>query len=599
MKVQDTYSYKLLKARLSDRELEAIAFGTDKTDRLISALDRAYINKSSISLPYWADQLGVEFIELFTFVCVNLLNVVIKRKYASIAIDSRVMLQFIGSIAKVIEYRQLAKLARYMPRLELNSQSADLVKTSSSTKQTGLVRNGFAKSASMQYTYDIPMLTKYYDAILLNTQKSMLKIAEKYPHVLEDSSGYAEISELVLAEIVNDPYAKYNLEANISDQRGRSIYTALKRVFNPIGYKDARALMQIAPRTITVSDRETLEAIYSFIAELNGFKRNRHITKMLAGMVAYKRKDLPKLDLLLEKDRKDLHELIWLERIYMKLDELFANGSVEWDIPIELDAGMSLAQIVGCITGDERLLNRTNVIQPNKLQDPWHIDGVRRLSAKKSGTPIFYGSSATVTSLLKKADIDIDKAETKAIRKEFNRGAFSVIKALKDALIKTSNVQTPIYTVKGWNETYTVEVNKFQVAGSDLYPYKVWDKKKNRTKTFFMHKPTRIPNYKQFRLYMATGLIHNLDSKIADIVCDIVPVIAIHDAFLCHPLDASQVAAVYTDQLDQLYANREQILMDYRISIGAIGPKADKAFNKVKDLTMPIKKFKACSSALK
>ena len=508
MKVQDTYTYRLLNAKLADKELSAIAFGTDETDRLVKALDRAYVNKSSISLPYWADQLGVEFMELFTFVCIDLLDVVIKRKYASIAINNRTMLQFVGSIVKLIEYRQLAKLDRYMPRYIEEIQPANLVKTSSDIKPTGLVRNGFAKSANITYTYDIPMLNKYYDAILLNTQKSMRKIADKYPYVLEDSSGYAEISELVLAEITNDTYAKYNLEANVSDQRGRSIYTALKRVFNPVGYKDARALMRISPRTITISDREAIEAIYSAIAELSGFKRNRYITKTLAGMVAYRRKDLPQLDLATEDDRKDLHELIWLERIYAQLDILFANGSVEWNVPIELDAGMSLAQIVGCITGDERLLDRTNVIQPNKLQDPWHIDGVRRLSAKKSGTPIFYGSSATVTSLLKKANIDIDKSETKAIRKEFSRGAFSVIKALKDALIKTSDVKTPSYTVKGYNEIYVVEVNKSRVIDSELALYKVWDSKKNRIKTFFMHKPIRIPDYKRFKLFMATGLTY-------------------------------------------------------------------------------------------
>ena len=599
MKVTDTNTYKLLEASLSDKELSAIAFGTDETDRLVKALDRAYVNKSSISLPYWADQLGVEFMELFTFVCADLLDVVIKRKYASITINNRAMLQFIGSITKLIEYRQLAKLDRYMPRYVEDIQSVDLVKTPSAIKPTGLVRSGFAKSANIAYTYDIPMLNKYYDAILLNTQKSMRKIADKYPYVLEDSSGYAEISELVLAEIANDPYAKYNLEANISDQRGRSIYTALKRVFNPVGYKDARALMQITSRTITTNDREAIEAIYSAIAELSGFKRTRHITKMFAGMVAYKRRDLPQLDLATEDDRKDLHELIWLERIYAQLDTLFANGSVEWNVPIELDAGMSLAQIVGCITGDERLLNRTNVIQPNKLQDPWHIDNVRRLSAKKSGTPIFYGSSATVTSLLKKADIDIDKSETKAIRKEFSRGAFSVIKALKDALIKTSDVKTPSYTVLGYNETYTVEVNKSRVIDSELALYKVWDSKKNRIKTFFMHKPIRIPDYKRFKLFMATGFIHNLDSKVADTVCNTVDTIAIHDAFLCHPLDAPKVGAVYTDQLNQLYTNRAQILMDYRVSIGAIGPKADKAFRKVEELTQPISNFKACSSALK
>ena len=160
-------------------------------------------------------------------------------------------------------------------------------------------------------------------------------------------------------------------------------------------------------------------------------------------------------------------------------------------------------------------------------------------------------------------------------------------------------MKTPSYTVKGYNETYTVEVNKSRVIDSELSLYKVWDSKKNRIKTFFMHKPIRIPYYKRFKLFMATGFIHNLDSKVADTACNTVDTIAIHDAFLCHPLDALKVSAVYTDQLDQLYTNRAQILMDYRVSIGAIGPKADKAFRKVEKLTQPISNFKACPSALK
>ena len=602
MRVEETVTYNIIKDTYSEKELEAIAFNSEATNRLISALDNAYVNKSAISVPYWEDELGVEFVEMFTFICKDLLDIEIRNKYASIAINNRkVLAYFDNKFRAVVEYRRRRKLSKYMPRLVEDVQPANLVKTPSGVKETGLIRSGFAKSANVKYSYDIDMLLKYYESILENTQKSMRKIAKKYDYVMDDTSGYARISELVLEQIIANEDQEYNLENNVSDQRGRAIYGGLKRVFNPVGYKDARALLKIAPRTITTGDREAIDNIYSFIAELNGKKRQRYATKILAGMVAYKRKELPNLDLNDEEDRKDLHERIWLERIYTQLDELFINGSVEWIVPIEVDASMSMAQVIGCLTGDKRLLDKTNVINKGNLQDPWHIEGVRRLSAKKAGTPIFYGSSATVTALLKNANIDIDREEVKALRKEFNKGAFSVIKAFKDALIKTSNVETPTYMVQGWGEAYEVEVNKYKASGETEYrPYMVWDPKKNRTKTFFMHKPYRVPDYGRFKLYMATGLVHNLDSKIADTVCNAVDgVIAIHDAFIVHPLDTQKVREVYADQLNKLYRDRNKIIADYRQSIGAIGPKADKALAKVVELTEPVSNFKAEVSALK
>ena len=602
MRVESTMTYGLIEASLSEKALEAISFGSDDCNRLVGALDNAYVNKSAISVPFWADGLGVEYIELFSFVCADILDIDIRNKYASLTINNRKALVHLGGIAKAIEYRRNAKLAKYMPRLVEEVQPANLTKVHSGVRDTGLVRNGFAKSANVQYRYDIAMLEKYYDAILANTIKSMTKIAKKYNRVLEDSSGYAEISELVLETIIADPYATFNLEANINDSRGRAIYTGLKRVFNPVGYKDARALINLVNmQTIAADDREAIDNIYSFIAELLGMKRQRYATKILAGMVAYKRRELPTLDLDTEEGRKELHERIWLERIYAQLDELFDNGVVKWSVPIELDASMSLAQVIGCLTGDERLLNKTNVVEKDDLQDPWHIDGVRRLSAKSVGTPTFYGSSATATSLLKSKGVDIRKDELKAIRREFNSGAFAVIKALKDALIKTSNVDTPTYTVQGWGEEYEVEVNKFHAVASELKPYMVWNPKKNRTKTFFMHHPVRVPDYKRFQLFMATGLVHNLDSKIADTVVTTTDsnVIAIHDAFLVLPGSASTVRHSYVNQLTRLYNDRHTVLSNYRKSIGAVGPKADKAFAKVVELTEEIDEFEAKVSALK
>lgn len=108
------------------------------------------------------------------------------------------------------------------------------------------------------------------------------------------------------------------------------------------------------------------EAIFLFIAELNGFKEGTKIDKINFGKACYVNTKFHKLDLRKEEDRKDLHENIWLERLYNELDsfyqlgtettiqiqknlvrrglrtidQLLANPSTNfyWSVPIELDA---------------------------------------------------------------------------------------------------------------------------------------------------------------------------------------------------------------------------------------------------------------------
>lgn len=102
-----------------------------------------------------------------------------------------------------------------------------------------------------------------------------------------------------------------------------------------------------------------VESVFLFIAELTGsFKAGSGTveTKMECGKKDYIHNHLPKLDLADEEDRKDLHEGIWLQRLYNELDEYFnivndstmrylaSNGDnyreagYKWAVPIELDA---------------------------------------------------------------------------------------------------------------------------------------------------------------------------------------------------------------------------------------------------------------------
>lgn len=108
-------------------------------------------------------------------------------------------------------------------------------------------------------------------------------------------------------------------------------------------------------------------AIKLFIAELNGIKTADSMEhKAQLGHECWLRNTLPKVDLDNEEDRKELNEIIWLERLYEELDGFYnlthldkderltykamslimdtgicskPNYKWQWTTPIELDAG--------------------------------------------------------------------------------------------------------------------------------------------------------------------------------------------------------------------------------------------------------------------
>ena len=103
------------------------------------------------------------------------------------------------------------------------------------------------------------------------------------------------------------------------------------------------------------------DAVFLFIAELTGSftpGSGDVNTKLECGQADYINHNLHDLDLESEEDRADLHENIWLERLYDELDEYFRlqkgstigrhlsvhlgtcyrEESYKWAVPIELDA---------------------------------------------------------------------------------------------------------------------------------------------------------------------------------------------------------------------------------------------------------------------
>lgn len=378
-----------LETSLTDKQKEAIHWGSDVTNGMLNSLEKAIINNDNgIGLPYWAKQNPLvvrDVTEVLSFL--GIATTKVSKKYSRLEFNTALI-----NSKELQQWRMLTKLQKSVMRLDTTRKASNLVKVNKSITTTGLDRKGFARVAKCPFSVDTTKLLQYYRPIRQNLIKSIKvgiengKIKDKF---FQDPSSYRLVVNHAIKYYLADANRTYNLEYNTSDQRGRSIFKALKRIGNPVSSKDFRALL-IVPKeyavTIKLGDQTAIEDIYYFIAELSGSKATTVRKKILAGSKAYRTRQLPQLNLKAEEDRKDLHELIWLERIYNKLDRVFANETVLWDIPLEIDASMSIAQFVGALTNDERLLASTNLIG-EELSDPWYIDGVRRLSAKAIGTP--------------------------------------------------------------------------------------------------------------------------------------------------------------------------------------------------------------------
>lgn len=583
---------KLIEQELSVAQQAYINYTSRDVQAFFKALDRAVYNGTfSLSLVYWSKQLDHETLVRLTYVLSHLGFVVsaIRKNFAELRINENKLYTLIPK-EEVDAARKYYKFNKYVMRKDTKTYPATLVKVGKEIKETGLSRCGFAKVAKNEFYLDRATLSEFFQPIYENVVKSITVAIEsgklKDPY-FDDKANFEQVAKEVLEYYMfND--ASYNLEYNLSDARGRAIYGTLKRIANPIASKDIRALLVMpTPTIVTRFSYDKLNDIYLFIAELCGSTARTEYRKTAHGKALYNAHKLPDLDLYDSEDRKKLHELIYLSRIYAALDELAENKLVQWVIPLEVDARMSINQFVGALTNDIRLLTRT-CVTGTKLQDPWYIEGVRRSSAKKVGTPVFYGSSQTARKLLKSAGISLIPAEIKAINNEFSQGAFAVTKAFKNALIGNYNNHAPSIPVTIWNETFNVFCNKFKTVDYKVVTTLAWDTNANKARLSRTREPVRIPDYRAFKLYWATCLIHNLDSQIANSIAEDFDewMLTIHDAVIAAPGVCSAIRKAYASKLKDINKDRYSIIQNYRNSIGAVGHKADVSFFKAYKLVV-------------
>lgn len=560
-------------------------------EQLWSSLWSCYIrNKGSTSGVYWLEQFDdPKAFNVFLMIQKDWIisHAVPERNWSSLELNEQQLLTEFTE-QELLSIRTDRKYSKYTPKFK-ESTAANLVRQNGEVKDTGLVREGFARASNTQYFYDTPYIIKYEDGIKASVTKGMAKLRNQMSNLVFDNASYDAIS----AGVVDALKVPQLLTQGTSyiDSRGRAIKESLKYVANPVGYKDFRSLLTIPDSKGTMT-AESIEAVYLFIAELLGYKRGTYQGKIARGKQAYADKELP------EAEGKDLADRIWLERHYNELDALMNYASelgtmvgFHYRVPIELDASASMLGFTGALLGSVDLLTMCNMAgDAEVLNDPWYMEGMSREHVKKAATPKLYGSSATVTSLWDKAGLEYTTEQLAIMNQAFNKGAIGLADQFKEFVINNCNMKETM-VVDIWNDQFIVTCNHWKKVGDVSVIYDIYDTETGGIRRITHMKTKMIPDLERFRTYTQTLLIHNLDSQVADTVagkcfdkykfC-----LDIHDAFVVSPVAAGDVRQWYQEELNKIYANRHTILKNFLTSIGVVN------FNKLNELMEKVEQIK-------
>lgn len=613
-------------------------------------------NKSSTSTVYWYDKFESE--KVFNNFLYHLSNsgwATIKtlptKNWSEIELNEAKLLTFIDK-ELLDNVRRSFKFNKYR-MTNTTATKYNVTKLLGKKQNTGLERQGFSKAGNSQFTYDTKYIQFYRDAIELNLTKSMRELGLDGED-FNDDIDYASVSREILDFHVENPNAVFTTGENINDSRGRAISSALSKVFNPISSKDARSLIVIN------DDRDFndshLEPVYLFIAELIGAKQKTMALKALEGKRCYEARELHSLDLVtkqfIDKDaqkeenkraddaRKELHETIWLERLYDELDRYFehkeeqlkdnfkyriltqklsrakAQKSIDsitasikelvdsipvtgfnWTVPLELDCTASMLQIQGALLNHLPFLEKTNCFG-SELQDIWTVPGIPRKMFKDAATPMLYGSSQSVKALWVANKHTFTKEQLAIATKELTKGTFSVAKLFKDFIIKNVKPKETM-KVKIWGQEFTIKCNRYKHKGDYKVRYNIFDSASNKVKTIWHMHTQNVPDLEQFRRFFVTLICHHLDSRIMDYICRFINwIIPIHDASIVSPIDAPEVRSLYCSQINKIHTERQTILSEFFESIG-IDSSSAMDWKRVREAILPAIDFKCQPMAMK
>lgn len=204
--------------------------------------------KYQLAIPYWSDKFNNEL--NFRIVMIALakggwINSTCSyaASWGQVQLNEDKLLEYCTE-DELADMRAKFKYSKYAMKF-VESHMIDRTKIGKSITDTGLIRLGFAKAGNTQFGFDTDYITKYKGAICKNFTKGMTKVREQYPEMGTDEASYDTVSEGLVELYESSPEELYTTGNNLSDSRGRAISSCLRKVGNPIGYKDMRSLLVI------------------------------------------------------------------------------------------------------------------------------------------------------------------------------------------------------------------------------------------------------------------------------------------------------------------------------------------------------------------
>ena len=580
------------------------AFGEDIAElsvRMFEAMWHHYLlNKGSISLPYWSQKFNNtkvfnQILRELSLTGWIICETIPSRNWSEAKLNEDKLLEFV-TIKQLEGIRAYHKFNKYMLSQTVATKD-NLTRINGKVKHTGLTRKGFAKSSQTQFQFDRETIAEYYDIIVEEVNKGMWKVRQFYPEMRSDSASYDSISTTIVDHILSRDYT-YSSGQFHSDSRGRNISGMLDKVFNPIGFKVARACLVIPEAFRQTATAKGVRNKYLFIAEINGFKTGTVQEKVDFGRTCYYKGTTLDFNPLDVEDRKHMYENIWLYRLYKELDAYFktnqfsrtrfingettlaeAQASIEasptpgfkWSVPIEIDMSASVLGYVGLLTNHKPFLERCNMLG-NELVDAWDIKGIKRRDQAKVIMRTIYGSSASCQDMWVEDNISYTQEDIKAYNEALTTGEIAVGDRLSKFIITNCN-PTEFMKLHVRDEQFEIECNRYKRVGEKTISYDIYDSESKLYKRINHTETRKVADLDQFRRFMVTGLIHSLDSQVEDTTTEAVYdysqwVIDIHDALILDAESADFARQTYASELESIHTNRRSILTNYFRSIG-------------------------------
>lgn len=590
---------------LPNRDLFIAEFGTSfvaKLEGLWHSLWHHYCanpHQSSTSAISWAEEFGVahhrEYLAaLNALQSAGWIVMDTTENWSSVRLNELALLKFV-SPEELEDVRFSKRFHKYLPVATFSHNNGIArVRINGKPSELTMYRPGMERGSQSPFYFDREALTANFEDVVGEVNKGMDKVLTRYPELSKDEANYGNVSREIVAYLAEEPLL-CNLQYNDVDSRGRAIKGGLRKVFNPIGFKVARALVVIPEEHRKLATKKGMDSILLFIAELNGYKAGTVDGKREFGMKCWTDNILP----------HEIHERIWCQRLYKELVgfEIAQLEGVEyrWSVPIELDASASVLQYISLLLGDKVLLEATNVVSDGVLNDPWSAEpGLHRSMGKDVIMRKIYGSSQSASDILDILGYDYTAEDIMKLESALSKGGYGVANKLKEFIIGNVTMEPTMYPVIN-GQTLEVPCNRHHIHGERPVIYTMLNSK-GRLQDLCHWDTVKTPDLKSFARWTMTGLVHGLDNQVIDdVMLSVDWGFDIHDAVICNPEDGFTVRQRYADNLDNLYKNREQILNDYFQSMGIKAtPKAKKEWEELMAIVTPLDKpFVASLYAMK